>query len=65
MELGKLSDDQLTEVSKQLASADTSRLTDKDKVDLQTMQRAVLRQQLARSPERSMPVHSRHRPPWC
>ncbi|GEP43743.1 hypothetical protein [Brevifollis gellanilyticus] len=51
VELGKLSDDQLTEVSKQLASADTSRLTDKDKVDLQTMQRAVLRQQLARSPE--------------
>jgi hypothetical protein len=51
VELGKLSDYQLTEVSKQLASADTSRLTDKDKVDLQTMQRAVLRQQLARSPE--------------
>ncbi|MES2596697.1 MAG: hypothetical protein V4662_15250 [Verrucomicrobiota bacterium] len=51
VELGKLSDKELTEVSKQLASADTSRLTDKDKVDLQTMQRAVLRQQLARSPE--------------
>jgi len=51
VELGKLSDDQLTDVSSQLASADTSRLTKKDKVDLQTMQRAVLRQQLARSPE--------------
>ena len=51
VELGKLSDDQLTDVSSQLASADTSRLTNKDKVDLQTMQRAVLRQQLARSPE--------------
>lgn len=53
VELGKLSDNQLTEVSRQLASADTSGLTKKDKVDLQTMQRAVVRQELARSPEMS------------
>ncbi len=51
VELGKLSGDQLAAVSRQLDSADTSGLTKKDKVDLQTMQRAVVRQELARSPE--------------
>lgn len=51
VELGKLSNEELETVAKQLASADQSQLTSKDKADLQQMQRAVVRQQLARSPE--------------
>jgi hypothetical protein len=51
VELGRLSGEQLATLAETLNGADRSQLTDKDKADLQTMQRAVLRQQLARSPE--------------
>ncbi len=51
VELSKLSDKDLTAVSEQLRQADTAGLTGKDKTDLETMKRAVVRQQVSRSPE--------------
>lgn len=51
VELSKLTPEQLETVATQLSTADTSKLTDKDKVDLQTIQRAVVRHQLSRSDE--------------
>lgn len=51
VELSGLSGEELAHVHDSLRTADTSGLTAKDKADLQTMQRAVVRQQLSRSPE--------------
>lgn len=49
IELSKLSPADLTQVADQLKRADRSGLTGKDKVDLETLARAVVRQQIARS----------------
>lgn len=49
IELSKLSDTDLAKVADSLKNADRSSLTAKDKADLDTMSRAVVRQQLVRS----------------
>lgn len=51
VELSKLGDEELATVADQLRQTDVSSLNAKDKADLDTMKRAVVRQQLSRSPE--------------
>lgn len=51
IELSKLSDEDLAKVADQVKLADRSGLTAKDKADLDTVARAVVCQQLARSPQ--------------
>ncbi len=49
IELAKLSPQDLTKVADQLKNLDRSSLTDKDKADVETLARAVVRQQVGRS----------------